>query len=312
MKWQNFLAVSACFLLISSAAMAETVAFFAPNLDFKDGAERNAYVSKVARALSDATGTTWQAQAFARAADFENARANVDVAILDADYFSGKGASLRPVAMLSANGQTMRPMKVISGKGKSDKLYSYRDKRLALVSNTSMAPAFFTATALDNEIKAAEYFSSIDDVRDVRSALNAVEVGKADLALVYDGYDSGFTTIYTTQPVALPVVAINAARMTGDKAEKVKKTLLNLNVRGASFITGTAAYNAQDAGAYRRLALARKKSALKYLPVEPDTQAVAFRSAPISPRSTGIEMNPFQVQYVPPLRTLDKILERNL
>lgn len=81
---------------IPALCHAETVAIFAPNLDFKDGAERNAYVTKIAKSLSDATGANWTAQAFARAADFESARSNIDVVILDADYYSSKGGSLKP------------------------------------------------------------------------------------------------------------------------------------------------------------------------------------------------------------------------
>lgn len=99
---------------IPALCHAETVAIFAPNLDFKDGAERNAYVTKIAKSLSDATGANWTAQAFARAADFESARSNIDVVILDADYYSSKGGSLKPVGMLSASGQTSRSFKVIT------------------------------------------------------------------------------------------------------------------------------------------------------------------------------------------------------
>ena len=299
-------------MLAPSLASGEIVAIYAPNLDFKDGAERNAYVNKVAKALSSATGKSWEGRAFARAADFEAERSNVDVAILDADYFSGKSGSLHPVAMLSANGQTTRALKVIAKKGGSDKLYKYRGKRLALVSNASLAGSFMTASALGNEIKASEYFSAIDEVRDVRSALNAVEMGKADLTLVYDGYDSGFTTVYMSSGVGLPIIAVNSARVSGDSAETLKHALQNISVHTSTFITGSAVYNAGDAGAYRRIAGTRKSNALSYQPLEPETAKVSLTSSALQKRTDGIAFNPFQIQYVPSMSEFDRKLEQRL
>lgn len=299
-------------MLVPGLALGEVVAIYAPNLDFKDGAERNAYVNKVAKALSSATGQNWEGRAFARAADFENERSKVDVAILDADYFSGKSGTLRPVAMLSANGQTTRALKVIAKKGGSDKLYKYRGKRLALVSNASLAGAFMTASALGNEIKASEYFSAIDEVRDVRSALNAVEMGKADLTLVYDGYDSGFTTVYMSSGVGLPIIAINSSRVTGDNAETVKHALQNISIHTSSFITGSAVYNAGDAGAYRRIAATRKTNTLSYQPLEPEVVKVNLTSTALQKRTDGIAFNPFQIQYVPSMSEFDRKLEQRL
>ncbi|MBQ1925948.1 MAG: PhnD/SsuA/transferrin family substrate-binding protein [Proteobacteria bacterium] len=299
-------------MLAPGLALGEVVAIYAPNLDFKDGAERNAYVNKVAKALSSATGQNWEGRAFARAADFENERSKVDVAILDADYFSGKSGTLRPVAMLSANGQTTRALKVIAKKGGSDKLYKYRGKRLALVSNASLAGAFMTASALGNEIKASEYFSAIDEVRDVRSALNAVEMGKADLTLVYDGYDSGFTTVYMSSGVGLPIIAINSSRVTGDNAETVKHALQNISIHTSSFITGSAVYNAGDAGAYRRIAATRKTNTLSYQPLEPEVVKVNLTSTALQKRTDGIAFNPFQIQYVPSMSEFDRKLEQRL
>lgn len=294
-------------------AMAENiVAIYAPNLDFKDGAERNAYVNKIAKVLSSETGESWSGQAFGRAGDFEAARSNIDVAILDADYFTGKSGSLRPVAMLSANGQTSRPLKVIAKKGSSDKLYHYRGKKLALVANASLAGSFVTASALGNEVKASEYFASIDEVRDVRSAINAVEMGKADISLVFDGYDSGFTTVYTSSSVGLPIIAVNSARVTGDVSEKIKHALQNISIRTSSFVTGSAAYSASDAAAYKRIANTRKSLSLSYQPMDPDAARISISSVKLLDRKDGIEFNPFQMQYVPTIAEFDKKLEKCL
>lgn len=311
-SWMTWIFGGAMMIAPCIAMAQNVVAIYSPNLDFKDGSERNAYVNKIAKALSDETGTTWEGRAYGRAADFESARSGVDVAILDADYYSSKGGSLKPVAMLSANGQTTRPLKVIAKKGGSDKLYKYRGKKVAVVANSSLASSFLTASALGNEIKASEYFSSIDEVRDVRSAMNAVDMGKADLSLVFDGYDSGFTTVYTSASVGLPIIALNASRLNGEKAEKVKHALQNISVHTSAFVTGTAAYSATDAAAYKRVANTKKTNSLSYQPVEPENTRVNISAVQLKERQDGIIFNPFQMQYVPTVSEFDKVLERKL
>ncbi len=311
-SWMTILLSGAVMLLPGLAMAQNVVAIYAPNLDFKDGSERNAYVNKVAKALSDETGSNWEGRAYGRASDFEAARSSVDVAILDADYFSSKGGSLKPVAMLSANGQTTRPLKVIAKKGGSDKLYHYRNKKLAVVANSSLANSFVTASALGNEIKASDYFTSIDEVRDVRSAINAVEMGKADITLVFDGYDAGFTTVYTSAAVGLPIIALNASRLVGDNAEKVKQVLQNISIRTSSFVTGTAAYNASDAGAYKRIAGTKKTNTLGYQAVEPESAHISVTSQKLLERTDGLIFNPFLMQYVPTIADFDKKLEQRL
>lgn len=311
-NWLFALTAAAVLGLPGSAFAQNVVAFFAPNLDFKDGSERNAYVNKVAQKLSSETGMAWEGRAFARASDFEAAKGSADVVILDADYFSSKGGSFQPVAMLSAGGSTTRAFKVIAKKGSGTKLYQYRNKRLALVANTSMATAFFSATALGHEVKASDYFSSIDEVRDVRSAINAVEMGKADIALVFDGYDSGFTTVYTSSSVALPVVAVNTSRLSEGEIENITHAVKQVNVRAASFITGIAGYSASETGSYKRIAGSKKASGLTYQPVEPENTKILIEPSKLAQRKDGIAFNSFMVQYAPTLAEFDRKLEQTL
>lgn len=307
------LMMSLLLLCVPTAAMAQhVVALFTPGLDFSDGAKRNEFVNKVAKSLSEKTGMAWEGQAFARASDFESARSSISLAILDADYFSTKAGNLKPVAMLSANGQTRRPMKVIAKSGNGGKLYNYRNKRFAIVSTTSMTSSFITASALGGEIKAASYFASLDEVRDVRAAINAVDMGKDDLTLVFDGYDSGFTTVYTTQAVGLPVVAMNPALLSGIDADLVRNAAQNISAR-TSFITGTAPYNASDVSAFKSIAGSHKSSTLPYQPIESsDNTKIGLSVTPLKERGEGIVINPFQVQYFPTITEFDRKLEERL
>ncbi len=313
MKHFTALILEAALLCIPTLVMAQNVvALYTPSLDFADGAQRNEYINKIAKGLSEKTGQPWEGRAFGKASDFEADRSNISIAILDADYFLSKGGSLKPVAMLSASGQTKRPMKIIAKRGKGDKLYQFRNKRFAVVSSSSLTASFISSSALGNEVKATSYFASLDDVHNVRAAINAVDMGKNDLAMVFDGYDSGFTTIYTTPAVGLPVVAINPALVSGTDADRVKSAAQNLSAR-TSFITGTTAYSASDAAAYRNIANTQKSNTLSYQPIESsDSNKVDLSMIPMNSRNRGIDLNPFQIQYFPTITEFDKKLEERL
>lgn len=292
-------------------AQNHTVAIFAPSLDFADGAARNAFVSKIAKSLSDQTGMNWTASAFARASDFEAARASVDLAILDADYFSGKSGTLKPVAMLSSNGSTSRRMKVIAKRGSSDKLFHYRGKRLTLVSSSSLVRAFFTSNVLGHEISVENYFASVEDARDLRSAMNALELGKADLTMTFEGNESGFTTVYTSPAVALPVIAMNVSKFSSADAEKVKQAVLQVKV-SSSIINGVSAYSATDASAFKRIAGEKKVNYLEYQLMEPENVTIPIKPLVLKDRTEGIMLDPFLVNYIPTLHELDAALDKRL
>lgn len=300
-------------ILLPAVAFAQnhTVAIFAPSLDFADGAARNAFVSKIAKSLSDQTGMNWTASAFARASDFEAARASVDLAILDADYFSGKSGTLKPVAMLSSNGSTSRRMKVIAKRGSSDKLFHYRGKRLALVSSSSLVRAFFTSNVLGHEISVENYFASVEDARDLRSAMNALELGKADLTMTFEGNESGFTTVYTSPAVALPVIAMNVSKFSSADAEKVKQAVLQVKV-SSSIINGVSAYSATDASAFKRIAGEKRANHLEYQLMEPENVTIPIKPLVLNDRTEGIMLDPFLVNYIPTLHELDAALDKRL
>lgn len=300
-------------ILLPAVAFAQnhTVAIFAPSLDFADGAARNAFVSKIAKSLSDQTGMNWTASAFARASDFEAARASVDLAILDADYFSGKSGTLKPVAMLSSNGSTSRRMKVIAKRGSSDKLFHYRGKRLALVSSSSLVRSFFTSNVLGHEISVENYFASIEDARDLRSAMNALELGKADLTMTFEGNESGFTTVYTSPAVALPVIAMNVSKFSSADAEKVKQAVLQVKV-SSSIINGVSAYSATDASAFKRIAGEKRANHLEYQLMEPENVTIPIKPLVLKDRTEGMMLDPFLVNYIPTLHELDAALDKRL
>ncbi|MFA5624161.1 MAG: hypothetical protein WC966_03750 [Bradymonadales bacterium] len=313
MKRIVLLLLSLAFCVTPSLASAQSyvVAIFAPSIDFKDGAERNEYVSKVAAAFSRATGLSWNGQAFARASDFESARANVDVVIVDSDYYISKLSGLTPLAMLSGSSGVSRRMHLIAKKGASDKLYNYRGKRLVLVSGSGQNKKFLEATALANEASLGSYFGSVDEARDVRSALNAVELGKADLTLAYDGYASGFTNVYTSPSVGLPVIALSSSRISGATLEKLKSAAKGLGISASSIISSSSAYSAGEA-ANMRNASSSQKTTMSYALMDTQTTRVQVYSTPLLPKRNPLTLNPAMVYTGPTLNSLDKKLDRKL
>ena len=309
----KYLLVFIWILFIPGVAMAQNiVAIYTPGLDFADGNARNQYVNKIAQILSDKTDMTWQGRSYARASDFESERSSVDVAILDADYYSSKSSGFQPVAMLSANGQTKRPLKVISRKGSSNKLYQYQNKRFTIAALSSQTLAFIESSPLGHETKATDYFSVVDDARDTRAAINAVEMGNADITMVFEGYDHGFTTIYTTPPVGLPVIAVNTGRLSGNRLQSVKSALKDISVKTSSFITGTADYDESSANAYKKIAQSSRGTSIPFQPAEPESYKFKPSSTALRPDSSGLELSPSQVDFAPSLYEIDLILERNL
>ena len=311
MNYRYLLAFLTTILIPGIANAQNVVALYTPSLDFQDGVARNQFVSQVAKILTDSTGQAWEGKAFARASDFESSLSSTSVAILDADYFTAKSNGLQPVAMLASNGSNKRAMKVIVRKGGSDKLYAYRNQRFSLVSASPYGAAFLTASALDHEIKANDYFSSLTDAHNIRSSINAVAMGNADLTMAFDGYDSGFTTVYTTPAVGLPVIAVNTSKITGKQLESVKSVLQNLPVK-TSIITGSTRYDASAASAYQKLAQSKKSASLTYQPAEPENIRFKTSNLSLPAGKTGIPMNPGLVEFAPSLTELDKRLERRL
>ena len=313
-KFMTFTVLGLACLLVPAIAQAQDVygvAIFAPCLDFKDGAARNDYISKVADYFSKSTGLKWEGQAFARASDFEAARSKLDVVIVDAEYYANKLSSLTPIGELSGTSGPTRSMKVIAKRGGSDKLYNYKGKRLAIVSNTPLAKNFFESNVLGSEATLSSYFASVDEVRDVRAALNAVELGKADLTLAFDGYDRGYTTIYTTSPVPLPVIAVSSSRLSGSQLESVKLAARSINVSATSIVNASTSYSQSGVSSFKAAASGGSHH-LPYVLVEPGSVQMRFSQTQLLERYEGFTIDSAATQYSPSLADFDQKLEQAL
>jgi hypothetical protein len=283
-------------VLLSTNAEAQddyVVGLFTPSLDFADGVARNDFVSKVAEKLSDDTGMSWTGQAYARSSDFESAlrKGALDLVIIDGEYHSAKGSKLQAVASLSASGKSSRAMKLVTKRGRFNALHELRGYRLVLPDAGGYAERFVSNEILGGELSAAEFFASVDEAKDVRAAINAVELGNADATLVFEGYESGLQSIESTRSVPLPIIAIASSRIQGELASSVKQGARSITVSGAKIISSASSYNDSAVRDYRTVCN-RKRTSLQpellapsELSLELGTFSVVSRKESLQPSS---------------------------
>lgn len=262
---------------------AYTVALFTPSLDFRDGVERNDFVTRVAEQLAAETGVVWQGKAFARRADFEAAlrKSALDVVIVDGDYFAAKGARFDAVASLAASGgATARAMAlVVASSSELDALHELRGRTLAVPdAAVDLSGRFVAGDVLGGELAADDFFGRIEAVKDVRAAINAVELGKADAALIYDTYDAGLRAVVATAAVPLPVVAITSSRLQGELLSSTRRAARNLSVSGAQLIRGSGAF---DDGAVRDFKARAARARVRHEPELAEPELLTLELGPL-------------------------------
>src|SRR5687767_8377122 len=88
--WMIALAFAFAGDALAQDAKQITIAIYAPNAPFESGADRFAFVTRLAQQVTSAAGVPAQGKAFARAADLEAAikAKQVDFAIVDGVYLA--------------------------------------------------------------------------------------------------------------------------------------------------------------------------------------------------------------------------------
>lgn len=248
-------------LSLTCPAFAEDVfrvGLFTPHVSFRDGVERKAFVDDVAKALTARMGTSWVGEAYAREQDFEERLDALDLVIIDVDYFV-RARSLTPVASGSRKGETALPLELLVRRGESDALSDLRGKNMVLPAGTRTLQSFITGDVLRAEMDAADFFGEIAEVKDARAALGAVELGRADVTLVYAGAGDGLHAVLSTSPVPLPIAAItDTGRLSADAQSSVKETLRGLRISSGP-LDGFAAFDREGLQRYDQ-ARKRKKT----------------------------------------------------
>jgi len=249
-----------------------SIALFTPNLDFKDGVARNSFVTEIAATLSDQTAVTWTAKAFARQADFESElrKEGIDLAIIDGVYFAAKGSKMTPIASLKSAGGSAESMKVYVRSGVGTSLHELRGKKLVIAESGGYLERIMSGEVLGAEIAADEFFSEVQRVKDVRSAINALELGNADVTMAYGSYAEGLKSVFETPEVPLPVIAITSKRLDGELLDEVKKSVRKLTTTGAGMIAGAGSYNGDAVRRIRSMASKKRTTRTPELIVPKD------------------------------------------
>lgn len=242
---RSLLALTAIALL-AAPAVAEpvTVGVFAPSAPFDGTGARLAYANALAAHLFGADGV---GRVYGRAGDFTAAlaRGEIQFAVADASYLASAGGGVTALAVAVRDGDTAVAWQLVARGGVA--------RVLDLRGKTVVAPVADPAAFVDNAMLGGELgpgFFKVEASPDVLSAVAAVELGKADAAVVPTtvALPGAVTRVTTLPTVSWPVLV--AAR--GAPADLVARA----RERAASFAGAGAlgGFRAAGATAYQDLA----------------------------------------------------------
>lgn len=240
-------------LVIASTASAEnvTVGLFAPSAPFPSTSARVELATRLGDHIGKALGGTGTGRVYARAADFAAAvrKGEVTVALVDATYL----ASTSNYTVLAASlrgGDESQPWQVIAKGAK--KFADLRGKRVLVPANGGKESDLALNVLLGGVEKD---FFKIEVAPDTVSAIAAVQLGKADAAIVPTGVD---LPAPTAQVLALPALAtpmlVGYGGLTAQQRSAIVAAVASF--KGDTTVTG---FRAGDAEPVR--AIARRFSA---------------------------------------------------
>ena len=193
-------------VLTASAAYADnvTVGIFAPSAPFPSTSARVELATRLGEHFGKALGGTGTGRVYARAADFAAAvkKGEVTVALVDATYLAGTG-NYTVLAASVRGGEIAQAWQVVA-KG-SKKFVELRGKRVLVPANGGKESDFVLNVLLGGVEKD---FFKIEAASDTVSAVAAVQLGKADAAIVPAGIDlpGGVTQVLALPQIATPML----------------------------------------------------------------------------------------------------------
>jgi ABC-type amino acid transport substrate-binding protein len=236
----------ASMVITPAAAEPVTVGVYVPSMPFEGTAARLELANKLAAHLAGADGV---GRVYGKASDFAAAlaRGDIQLAVADASFLATTGVAHTDLAVAVRDGDTAVGWQLVARPPVAGVL----DLRGKTIVAPVASPADFVANAmLGGELPAG--FFRVEPSPDVVSAVAAVELGKADAAVVPDGValPGGVARIATLPTVSWPVLI--AAR--GAPADVVARA----RERAGSFPGSGAIAGFRAGGADGYLALARR------------------------------------------------------
>lgn len=205
------LVVILALVVASASARAEsvTVGLFAPTAPFPSTAARVDLAGKLGEHIGKALGGTGSGKVFARGADFAAAvkKGEVTIALVDAAYLAVTGGNYTVVAAAVRGGETSHGWQLVA-RG-AETLSALKGKRV-LVPGIGGREGDFVLNVLFGGELAKDFFGKIEPAPDTVSAVAALNLGKADAAIVPSGVDlpAGATVVMKLPALSGPVLVV--------------------------------------------------------------------------------------------------------
>jgi hypothetical protein len=243
-----------------------TIAIYAPNAPFESGADRFAFVNRLAQQVTSAAGVPAQGKAFARAADLEMAIKNkqVEFAVVDGVYLAERGVPYTVLATATAGGDLAPRWALFAAA--AGNVQELQGKKLALASSGPRDAAFIENALLDGELQIAKFFSARSTAPDISSAVAAVTLKKADAVFAPESQGKGLKKIFDAGRIPNPAFCDLGAGLSPEVVAKVKSAVLGHGAAGP----GLDGWKAAAADPYRSLAARMTPRARRPVMVEPE------------------------------------------
>jgi hypothetical protein len=269
--------------IINSRALAAdkplTIAIYAPNAPFESGADRFAFVNRLAQQITSAAGLPAEGKAFARAADLEAAIKNkqVDFAIIDGVYLAERGVPYNVLATATSGGDT-QPRWALFASGATN-VQDLQGKKLSLAQAGSKDQAFIENVLLDGELPIKKWFASLTSSPDISSAVAAVNLKKADAVFAPESQAKGLKKIFDAGRVPNPAFCEVAAGLSADVVSRVKNAVLSHGAAGP----GLDGWKAGGGESYRALGSRMGARVRRPVMVEPEPVRIEDQDVLVPP-----------------------------
>lgn len=237
------LAIAIALLAVAATASVAAadglrVGVFAPSAPFEGTAARLDFATKLAKHIGgeDAVG-----RVYGKASDFSSAlrKGEIDLAVVDATYLAATGGSYAVLAVAVRGGDTRTTWDLVA-RGTVDSVLELKGKTIIVPSVGGREAAFVGEALLGGELPAD--FWKVDASPDVLSAVAALNLGKADAAVVPAGLSlpAGTNRVVSLPAVSWPVL-IASPKASADVQALAAERALTFGGSGAlaGFRSGT-------------------------------------------------------------------------
>ncbi len=264
--------------LANAATRPLTIALYAPNAGFASGADRFAFVNKLAQQVGAALDQPVQGKAFARASDLEQAIKSklVDFAVIDGVYLAERNSPYPVMAVATAGGETGSRWSLYAVKAAS--VSELQGKKLSLAGAGSRDVAFIENALLDGELQVGKFFGSKIVAPDVAAAVAAVRVNKADAVFAPDGQGQGLRKVFDGPRVPYPAFCQVGSDVPADVVAKVRGAVTGHG--GSGVFDG---WRAGGGEAYRALAARMGARGKKAVMSEPEVVRIEDQDVLVLP-----------------------------